>query len=138
MTKDIFGDDYFSRHRDTSEWDSLKGRSISRVLNLKNKSKPKLDEILPVKISKSKSSEDIIDSEFKEHTKLTAKWKKGYIQSIIAGTCGGLIFYLTSFITTSENLFSQSFWVDTLSIVLVALIIVIILGLFYKVTDERV
>lgn len=138
MAKDIFSDDYFSRHRDNSSWDSLKGKSISKVLNLKNKPKVKLDDVLPLTQTKDKPiPEEIIDSDFKDHIKVTAKWKKEYLRAIITGVCGGLIFYLATFITATTEFFSKNFWVDTATIVLVALVIVISLGVIYKLTDNR-
>lgn len=140
MAKDIFGDDYFSRHRDNNEWDRLKGKNVSKLLNLKNKPKPKLDDVLPPKESMPKEQpkeEEILDRDFKEHIKFTAKWKKDYLKAVISGVCGGLVFYLASFITASESIMTSKFWVDTSTIVLVGLIFVLAFGILYKITEDR-
>ncbi len=138
MTKDIFSDEYFAKHRDNSSWDNYNSKNISKMLNLKHKPRPKLDDIAPEKIIKKIQTEPVIDQDFKEVKKTRISiWKKDYLKAVIAGICGGLIFYLVQLITSSENLFSSNFVINTFIIFLVGLIFIIIFGVVFKITDDR-
>jgi hypothetical protein len=142
MGKDIFEDGYFSKHRDDSQWNGLKSKSLSNVLNLKNKPKKKLDEVIPPK-KEEKTVEDpqeeILDNEYKEQVKLVSGWKLEFLKSVVAGFCGGIIVL----IVLKISLFDAVLWsvegtVNAIALGIVALIFLIVFGIIYRVIERNV
>ena len=146
MGKAIFDDDYFSKHRDTSQWENLKNKSLSNVLNLRNKPKKKLDEQIPPKKEEKKEEEEevsrvqengILDEEYKEQVRSTSIWKISFLQSVITGYCGGIVVLLAFKISQME----QSLWTATglthvAGLLLIALVFLIILGGIYRYVER--
>lgn len=141
MAKDIFGDDYFDRHRDSSSWTSLGKRKIHEALNIKHKPKPKLEEVLPAKEAvKPKVEEKIVDEEYKEHNKkVNSDWKVSYFKNVLAGLVGGFLVIIVQQMNVFTNdIASLEFWIDGGITVLIGLIFILLFGMIYKTADKQV
>ena len=139
MAKDIFGDDYFDRHRDTSIWNSLGKKKIHEALNIKNKPKPKMDEILPPKeepVKQEDLPQEIMDEEFTEHNKKptsNSDWRKSYFDTVLAGAVGGIIVVLILQMNIlSYDIAETAFWINAGIVLVVGLVFISVVGMLYK------
>ena len=140
MAKDIFGDDYFERHRDSSSWRSLGKKKLHEALNIKHKPKPKLDDIMHTKEDFSKDSkkdiqkpqEKIVDEDYKKYTS-KKDWKTSYFKLVLAGLVGGFLVILIQQINLfAYDLLSAEFWINAGIAVLIGLTFILLFGILYK------
>jgi maltodextrin utilization protein YvdJ len=154
MAKDIFNDEYFSKHRDSSKWSGLKKKGIVNVLNVKNKQKyikkeepkPEQIEVKPKPVVKTQPIPKDMDFEVRptkvKKTKVQRQrtqnytstgWKDDYFKSILTGLYGAFV----AIIILISNLLnypisSSNFWIETGRIVLAIFIITIVFGFVYR------
>lgn len=141
MAKDIFGDNYFERHRNNSTWSSLGKRKLHEALNVKNKPKPKLEEVIPPKKEekpiKEQPSEKIQDEEFKQHNKNVGNWKSQYFKNVLAGLVGGFLVILVQQINLFANdILTLAFWTDAAIAILIGLVFITLFGMIYRAVDN--
>jgi len=150
MAKDIFSEDYFEKHRDSSFWKSSKKISLNKALNLKNKPKPKLDEVIPKKENREqeilrniKIEETRDEQVFKEKPKKrkikseNSEWKFEFFKLLVAGFCGGLIVAFSSKFYYFAKLNQFSFWTNIGIVALIAFVFILVFGLIFKLIYEH-
>jgi len=137
MKKNIFDDDYFAKHRDNSQWEGLKKKNITTVLNVKNKPIKRIDPPIQKNFIPEKK-ENIIDHEYKSQKKQNTKWKSEYIKSVISGFCGGIIVLLILNVSNYEGEIVSFEGIVNTSILLVLSMIFFIFfaGIFYFLENE--
>ncbi|MGM5483997.1 MAG: hypothetical protein ACQER9_03725 [Nanobdellota archaeon] len=144
MTKNIFEENYFDKHRDSNNWKKLKPDSINKALNLKrkykenkiNSEKEELQEKEEEKIEKEVEEGVPQDSGFEDNKGI---WKKDYFKTVLAGLCGGFVVLIVQQIRFLEyDLSSMQFWTNAFLLVLTGLIFILVFGLLFKIAEDRV
>ena len=134
MAKDIFGEDYFNRHRNESAWGALGKKKLHEALNLKHKPKPKLEEVLPQKeaVQPQVSKPQVQEEEFYEE-KPRNRTSTRYFQNVLSGIVGGFIVVLVLQMNLlEESIASVTFWTNAGITVIMALIFIAILTAFLR------
>lgn len=132
MAKNLFDDEYFTKHRDNSEWNSLKKRGLS-ALNIKNKPKPKEIEPLP---KVEEQDEDLL--EYKKEIRASGESKiSEYKKMLTAGFAGGFIVLLilqTKFL--EKSILTADFWLSAIVIVIIVLFFVLLFEIPFKLANK--